>query len=139
VDPLDLIFTEGGMAAAQQLYQDSPTLRPYNLLAQAAVTEIVRRLPKGKALRILEVGAGTGGLTSFLLPVLPEHCTEYIFSDVSSSFIARGELQFSDYSFVQYRVLDIDRDPIEQGFDPHSFDLIVASDTLHATPDLRRT
>ena len=40
---------------------------------------------------------------------------------------------------LQSRTLDIERDPLEQGFEPHSFDLIIASDVLHATSDLRQT
>ncbi len=139
IDPLNLIFPEGALTTAEHLYQDSLTCRLNNLLVQKAVAEIVQRLPKGKALRILEVGGGTGGMTSFVLPVLPEHCTEYVFSDVSPGFLAHAPHKFAQYPFVQYRALDIERDPLEQGFDAHSFDLIVASDVLHATQSLRKT
>ena len=72
-------------------------------------------------------------------PVLPEHCTEYVFTDVSPRFTAHAQHKFARYPFVQFRTLDIERDPLEQGFDPHSFDLIIASDVLHATKDLRKT
>jgi NADPH:quinone reductase-like Zn-dependent oxidoreductase/SAM-dependent methyltransferase/acyl carrier protein len=139
IDPLGLIFPEGGMTAAEQLYQDSPTIRPNNLLAQKALIEIVRRLPEGKMLRILEIGGGTGGMTSFLLPALKEYNTEYVFTDVSPSFIANAQRRFAQYPFVQYRTLDIENDTVEQGFEPHSFDLIIAADVLHATRDLRKT
>jgi acyl transferase domain-containing protein/acyl carrier protein len=138
VDPLTLIFSEGTLASTEHLYHDSPTLRFCNLLVQKTVEEIVRRLPKGSALRILEIGGGTGGITSFLLPVLPEHSTEYVFTDVSLRFIAHAQHKFAQYPFVQYRPLDIELDPIEQGFAANSFDLIIASD-VHATQDLRKT
>jgi acyl transferase domain-containing protein/acyl carrier protein/phospholipid N-methyltransferase len=139
IDPLNLIFPEGALTTAEQLYEDSLSFRLNNLLVQKAIREIVQRLPNGKALRILEIGGGTGGLTSFVLRALPEYCTEYVFTDISLRFIARAQQKFSQYPFVQYRPLDIELDPIEQGFDAHSFDVIVASDVLHATKDLRKT
>jgi acyl transferase domain-containing protein/NADPH:quinone reductase-like Zn-dependent oxidoreductase/acyl carrier protein len=138
VDPLHLIFPEGSLTTAEHLYQDSPTLRLINLLVQKAVSEIVARLPKGKRLRILEVGGGTGGIASFLLPVLSAHCVEYVFTDVSSRFVAQAQRRFAQYS-VQYQTLDLELDPSGQGFDPHSFDLIIAFDVLHATKSLRQT
>jgi acyl transferase domain-containing protein/aryl carrier-like protein len=139
VDPLNLIFPEGELTTAEHLYQDSPTFRLNNLLVQKAVMQIVQHLPKGKALRVLEIGGGTGGMTSFVLSVLPEHCTEYVFTDISALFIAHAQRKFARYPFVQYRPLDIERDPAEQGFEAHSFDLIIASDVLHATQNLPRT
>ncbi|MGA7487759.1 MAG: SDR family NAD(P)-dependent oxidoreductase [Xanthobacteraceae bacterium] len=139
VDPLNLIFPEGALTTAETLYQDSPSFRLNNLLVQKAIAEIVRRLPKGKGLRILEIGGGTGGMTSFVLPLLPEHCTEYVFTDVSPRFTAHAQHKFAQFPFVQGRPLDVERDPLEQGFDANSFDVIIASDVLHATSDLRKT
>ena len=62
-----------------------------------------------------------------------------MFTDVSARFTAHAQHKFSQYPFAQFQTLDIERDPIEQGFDVHSFDLIIASDVLHATKDLRKT
>ena len=60
VDPLNLIFPGGELTGlTAHLYQDPPTARVTNLLAQRAVLEIVQRLPNGKILRILELGGST--------------------------------------------------------------------------------
>ncbi len=139
IDPLDLLLPRGSFTPLEHLYQDSATMRISNLLVQKSVVEIVRRLPQGKALRILEIGAGTGGTASFVLPILPEHCTEYVFTDLSPDLVANANHKFARYPFVQYRTLDIERDPLQQGFDEHSFDLIIAANVLHATRDLRST
>ncbi len=139
VDPLQLIFPEGSQTTTEHLYQDAPTFRIYNLLVQKAVRAALESFPSGRKVRILEIGAGTGSMTSYMLPVLPAKRTEYVFTDVSQQFATSAQSKFSDYPFIECRILDIETDPVSQGFDPHSFDLIVASDALHATRDLRHT
>jgi len=135
-DPLSIIFPQGSLLT-EHLYQASPTFRMYNRLVQQAVSSIVGRLPEGQTLRVLEIGGGTGSMTSYVLPALPASRTHYVFTDISQAFLTQVEAKFRDYRFVEYRTLNIERDPLEQGFEPHSFDLVLASDVLHATPDLR--
>jgi acyl transferase domain-containing protein/acyl carrier protein len=139
IDPLQLIFPQGSLTTSEHLYQDAPTYRIYNLLSQEAVAQALGRLPEGRTVRILEIGGGTGGMTSYVLRKLPADRTTYVFTDMTQFLLAHAEQKFHAHPFVQYQVLDIEADPIAQGFEPHSFDLVVASDVLHATRDLRRT
>ncbi|MEH2004545.1 SDR family NAD(P)-dependent oxidoreductase [Nostoc sp.] len=139
VDPLRLIFPEGSLTTSEHLYQDSPTFRIYNLLVRQAIAASVANLPKERTVRILEIGAGTGSLTSYVLRVLPGNCSEYVFTDVSQVFTASAKQKFHDYPFISYQLLDIEKDPVAQGFSAHSFDLILASEALYATTDLRKT
>jgi acyl transferase domain-containing protein/aryl carrier-like protein len=138
-NPLQLIFPEGSLATAEHLYQDSPSVRFYNTLAQQAIHQVLAKLPPGKTVRVLEIGAGTGGLTSYVLPWLPAGRTEYTFTDLSNHFFIKGEQKFADYPFIKYQKLDIEKSPLDQGFTEHSFDLVLASQVLHATTDLRQT
>ncbi len=138
-DPLELIFPEGSLTTTEHLYQDSPFNRFSNLAARDAVREALARLPEGRTVRVLEIGAGTGGLTAHVLPVLPVGRTEYVFTDLSNHFFTKAEKKFSDYPFVKYQRLDIETSPLDQGYAGHSFDLVLASQVLHATADLRRT
>jgi SAM-dependent methyltransferase len=133
-DPLQLIFTP---VAVEHFFQDSPSYRLGNSMVQKAVGRALERLREGRTIRILEVGAGTGGMTASVLPVLPANQTEYVFSDVSQPFLSRAEQRFRDYPFVKYQTLDIEKDPLEQDYRPHSFDIVVASDVLHSTGDVR--
>ena len=139
IDPLNLIFPEGSLSEAELFYQNSMSFRVSNLLIQKIVAEIVRSLPTGKTLRVLEIGGGTGGITSYVLPILSEYCSEYAFTDISLRFTARAQQKFAAHSFVQYRALDIELDPVEQGFPANSYDLIIAADVLHATRSIRNT
>jgi acyl transferase domain-containing protein len=138
-DPLSLIFPDSPTATIEHYYSDSPTYRIYNLLVKAAIKEIARLLPEGRIIRLLEIGGGTGGMTSYVLPMLPSQRVQYFFTDLAPLAVTQAEQRFHEYSFVQYRTLDIDSDPIEQGFAANSFDVILASDVLHATRDLQRT
>lgn len=90
-------------------------------------------------LRILEIGAGTGATTAAILPVLPTERVTYFYTDVSDIFLSRSESKFAGYACLRYGLLDIEREPAEQGFAPRSFDLIIAANVLHATLDLRQT
>ena len=40
---------------------------------------------------------------------------------------------------MEFRTLDVRRSPEEQGFQPYSYDMIIASNVLHATPNLEET
>ncbi|HXV37367.1 MAG TPA: polyketide synthase dehydratase domain-containing protein, partial [Myxococcota bacterium] len=139
LEPLQLIFPDGSLAITEHLYQDSPTLRFFNTLAQRAVGALCAKLPTGKSLRVLEIGAGTGGMSSYVLPSLPADRTEYVYTDLSNHFFVKAEEKFRDYPFLRFERLDIEAPPAEQGFEPHSFDLIIASECLHATADLAGT
>ena len=139
LDPLEAIFPQGSLTTAEHLYQDAPSYWIYNVIAQKAVARALKNLPDDKTIRILEIGGGTGGMTTLILKKLRPDRTEYVFSDVTQLLTGHAEQKFRDFPFVQYKVLDIESDPTAQGYEPHSFDIILASDVLHATRDLRET
>ncbi|OJJ74399.1 hypothetical protein ASPBRDRAFT_120577 [Aspergillus brasiliensis CBS 101740] len=94
-------------------------------------------------LRVLELGAGRGNLTSVILNSLVTDSgagvrlySEYMLTDVSPESIADVRERFSQFEGVQSQVLDISKDPVAQGFTAESYDLIIASNVLHATPSL---
>jgi NADPH:quinone reductase-like Zn-dependent oxidoreductase/SAM-dependent methyltransferase len=135
-DALQVLFPNGSATALEALYLSAPATRIYKLMVQEALAALVRRLPEDRPLRVLEIGGGTGGATADVLPVLPATRTRYVFTDVSRPFLGRAEERFAGYPFVTYQALDIEQDPVAQGFAPHSFDVILAADVLHATADL---
>ena len=138
-DPLDLLFPKGSIEDIERLYRDSPFSRYYNGLIGDAVRTIASQFPADRKLRILEVGAGTGSATSSILPQLPADRAEYVFTDVTPMFTSKAQARFSDFSFVKYRTLDVEKDPLAQGFHAHSYDIIIAANVLHATQDLHDT
>jgi acyl transferase domain-containing protein/SAM-dependent methyltransferase len=135
--PLETLFPGGSFEEAEALYQYSCVSRYMNGIVRAVVEAASRARPAGLA--VLEIGAGTGGTTSALLPALPAERTRYVFTDLSDLFLARAQEKFREHPFVRYSILDIERDPAEQGYPAGAFDVVVAANVLHATRDLRRT
>lgn len=64
----------------------------------------------------------------------------YTFTDISPAFFEKARNEFAVHQDrMEFRKLDISRSPEEQGFKPHSYDLVLASSVLHATPNLTET
>ena len=139
-DPLELIFPGGDLTMATRVYHDSPGARAINSVLREGVRRAVERLPVDARLRVLEIGAGTGGTTAYVLPALPaDRVEEYVFTDISRRFLSAAKEKFAEYPFVRFEVLDIERSPAEQGFPDAKFDMVVASNVLHATRHLSTT
>lgn len=143
VDPLTLLFSDRNAQAAAELYKSTFLAKHFNGLVADAVRQIIQSskdsLPPNYTIQILEVGAGTGGTASFVLPVLATLGlrVHYTFTDLSSSLLARAKKMFARYDFVSYRTLNVEHPCEPQGFAPESFDFILATNVLHATSDLR--
>lgn len=134
------IFT-GRADTLDVLMREDLLTKIYNVVSFGH-SEFVRMLSHTKPyLRILEVGAGTGGTTELILRDLvdtgghPAYST-YTFTDISAGFFPQAKERFSYASNMEYRVFDISQPPHEQGFEPASFDLILAPNVVHATPCL---
>lgn len=138
IDPLDLLFPEADLTTAAGLYEDSPTFGGMNRLVGDAFEAIFADRNDGRKVRILEIGAGTGGTTTAVLQRLQGKSATYTFTDVSALFLTKAKERFPE-EFVDFRRLDIEKNPQEQGFGPGEYDVILAANVLHATEDLHRT
>ncbi|MGC2621029.1 MAG: acyltransferase domain-containing protein, partial [Acidobacteriaceae bacterium] len=137
LSPIETLFPDGDLRRAEGVYERHPMSAYFASLSRAALEGLVRARPRS-TLRIVEIGAGTGATTASLLPVVPPGA-DYCFTDVSDIFLRHGERKFADFPFVLYRRLDIEEDCDSQGFAAGSFDVVVATNVLHATKDLRGT
>ncbi|KAL8831917.1 MAG: hypothetical protein Q9191_000596 [Dirinaria sp. TL-2023a] len=107
----------------------------------ACTTSIADKLAcENPNMRIVELGAGTGGATMPILHTLGQRFAYFDFTDVSAGFFesARAEqMEWADR--ISYRKLDIEEDPLDQGFQRESYDLVVAANVLHATANMANT
>jgi amino acid adenylation domain-containing protein len=132
-DPLELLFPGGSWETADSLYQLNPLAQYHNGIVAQVLRAAASRGSSQRPIRILEIGAGTGGTTVSLLPVLPADRTVYVYTDLSTFFTNRASMRFNAYPFVEYNLLDIEKPPQHQGYELHSFDVVVAANVLHGT------
>ena len=131
LDPL-AVMLDGDLLF--RLYADDSSSRCYSYMA----TYMKKLLFKHPFLRVLEIGAGTGGAT---VPLFRSKSQDkdlllggYDFTDISPGFFEAARSRLKEWeSIIQYKVLDIAGDPVEQGFTEASYDVIIASNALHVT------
>ncbi len=121
------------------IVQESPVMQYYNMIARATMQQVVTLLPPLVKLNILEIGGGTGYTTSAIMPILPLKQTQYTFTDISRLLVDLAKQKFSEYPFIQYQSLDIEQSPQEQGYERHSFDMVIAINVLHVTRNIEET
>ncbi len=138
-DVRGIMFPGGDFSSVAKVYQETPQSRYYNEILAGAVKALVSALPLDRKIRIIEIGAGTGGTTASILPLLPSNRCSYTFTDISEIFLHRAREAFAGYPFVEYALLNADADTAQQGFEYGAYDMVIAANVLHATPDLKRT
>lgn len=120
-----------------RLYKEGLGFSQANHHLAGLVSRFAHRYP---SINVLEIGAGTGGTTIEALPALSPQFKSYTYTDISPGFFENARSLFQEYdSKMTFRVLDIERNPLDQGYEEHSYDLIIASNVLHATKVLSKT
>ncbi|WP_044562063.1 SDR family NAD(P)-dependent oxidoreductase [Azospirillum sp. B4] len=133
---VEVMFPGGSAHMVEAVYRDNPSSDIYNTI-MAGIGEAFAT-GAGGPLRVLEIGAGTGGATVGLVAALDRagRPFTYTYTDVSPRFLDLGRQLFPGRADLTFAALDIDADPVAQGFAAGSFDLVVASNVLHAGRDL---
>ncbi|KAH8656641.1 putative polyketide synthase [Tricladium varicosporioides] len=118
-------------------YKASAGIAQYNAALGAVVKQMAQRYPY---MNILEIGAGTGSATEAVVKEIGQSYSSYTYTDISAGFFQEAQALFKEHGngFV-YKVLDAEKDVVEQGFAEGGYDCIVASNVLHATKFLDQT
>lgn len=136
-DGLQLIFANRtNKQLLEDMYANWPLLRtPTLLLGDFLLKAFTKASGSGK-FRILEVGAGTGGTTRYIVNHLRDHGIpfEYTFTDISASLVAAARKSFKDVEGMSFELLDIEKPPIEEH--KGAFHVIIATNCIHATSRL---
>ncbi|UJF34777.1 SDR family NAD(P)-dependent oxidoreductase [Paenibacillus hexagrammi] len=146
VQPTDIMFPNSSMELVEGVYKNNPSADYYNEvlsdLVTAYVAERIEQDPSAQV-RIIEIGAGTGGTSSMVLKKLGpyrEHIGEYCYTDVSRAFLIHAEKEYGpENPYLTYRIFNVEQPVGEQNIELGAYDLAIAANVLHATTHIRHT
>ncbi|KAI0456999.1 putative polyketide synthase [Xylaria acuta] len=139
IEPLEIMLAEGRLMR----HYEADVMNAH--LSRVMGTLVANLSDLDPNLRILEIGGGTAGTTLPVLEALSRDGGEpsimnFTFTDISTGFFENARTKLARWSQrITYQKLDISQDPVEQGFDVESFDVIIAANVLHATKDMTVT
>jgi len=141
----EVIFPGTSMEMVESIYRGNLFSDYFNTIVTLCVEKYVsyfKSLGLDEKLCILEVGAGTGGTSAGVLEALKRYqdSIHYEYTDISQGFIQYGRKNFGQkYEFTHFQILDIERDALEQGYERDSFHMVIATNVLHATRNIKNT
>jgi enoyl-CoA hydratase/carnithine racemase/NAD(P)-dependent dehydrogenase (short-subunit alcohol dehydrogenase family)/SAM-dependent methyltransferase len=137
---LEIVFPKGSTHLLRAVYGAQPVSAFYNQIVARAVVEVLQRRTGDAPLRILEIGAGTGGTTRVVLAALREAGipASYTFTDLWDRFLVEARAELDGAPGVTFGTLDIEVDP-EGHAVGDSYDVVIATNVLHATRNVARS
>ncbi|MCP5003007.1 MAG: SDR family NAD(P)-dependent oxidoreductase, partial [Planctomycetes bacterium] len=142
----DVLFPNPSMKLVGGIYRENPLSDYFNEALGNTLIEAIRQKRKsgeGCKIRILEIGAGTGGTTAKLLPMLQEFSEfieEYCYTDLSKAFLMHAEEKYKpEFSALTTSIFDASRPLAGQSIVRDHYDFVIAANVLHATPNIRET
>ncbi|KAF6802911.1 Iterative polyketide synthase CazM 5 [Colletotrichum sojae] len=151
-DPLKLLFQDrASLKLLEDVYISSPMFSTGNSMLAAMLGGLLSQ-PRfargngggGEKLRILEIGAGTGATTRRVMDQLLACDVDftYTFTDISPALVNGSKKKFGEIygrrrveADMEFATLDIERPPPAGML--RSYHLVVSSNCVHATRDLR--
>ena len=144
VEPLHLMMEKGHLSEHLGAYKkDSPR---YNRSLRAISKYLQLMAHKNPYLSVLEIGAEAGGASSDIMQAVSGTEEEvarferYTYTNVSDEDFEGVKERFSAWkNLLTCQSLDIESNPLQQGFEAESYDVIIAVHVLHGTKSISDT
>ncbi|EGC34426.1 hypothetical protein DICPUDRAFT_94806 [Dictyostelium purpureum] len=146
IDTAESLFDGGYL---EDFYQTSKVVQPLNNLLCEIIIETIKPIVNEPIVfRILEFGGGVGSLSILVLEKINKLLIdnpssnidiEFTWSDISASFFTDIKEKFSNIKGINiiYRVLDLEKEFIDQELKPSYYDMIIMSNVLHVVKQLK--
>ncbi|EGC34427.1 hypothetical protein DICPUDRAFT_153368 [Dictyostelium purpureum] len=133
----------------EEYYQTSKVVQPLNNLLSEIILETIKPIVNEPIVfRILEFGGGVGSLSILVLEKINKLLVdnpssnidiEFTWSDISASFFTDIKEKFSNIKGINiiYRVLDLEKEFIDQELKPSYYDMVIMSNVLHVVKQLK--
>ena len=142
----DIMFPNSTMELVEGIYKNNIVADIFNeALADIVVTYIEARLKQNPfaKMRIIEIGAGTGGTSTMVFRKInpyQAHIQEYCYTDISKAFLMHAETEYGPrIPYLTYQIFNVEEPIAGQGIEADKYDLVIATNVLHATKNIRQT
>jgi acyl transferase domain-containing protein/ubiquinone/menaquinone biosynthesis C-methylase UbiE len=142
----DIIFPNSSLELVEGIYKNNLVADYFNeVLADTVAAYIQERLQQDSStpMRILEIGAGTGGTSAMVFSKIQpyrDQIQEYCYTDISKAFLMHAEKEYgSRYPYLTYKIFNVEIPIAEQDIDADGYDIVIAANVLHATKNIRQT
>ncbi|WP_158754555.1 SDR family NAD(P)-dependent oxidoreductase, partial [Dyella sp. S184] len=141
-----IMFPNSTMDLVEGIYRGSAIADHFNqVLSESVVAFVKARLQQDPStrIRILEIGAGTGGTSARVLGSLAPYAgsiEQYCYTDLSRAFLLHAEQKYGPrHPYLTYQLFDVGSPLAGQEIEAGSYDLVIATNVLHATRDIRES
>jgi polyketide synthase PksM len=139
----DVMFPNSSLRLVEEAYSGNAVANYFNEALRETLISCLEhqsQADRNRRFRILEIGAGTGGATASLLPVLQRFpIEEYCYTDVSKAFLMHAEKNYlPQFPALTTAIFDVSMPVVGQSIATNYYDFAIAANVLHATPDIRQ-
>ncbi len=137
------MFPGGSLSLVEGLYKNNLISDHFNqILAEQLLSAVKQKFERdNQPVRILEIGAGSGGTSEKIFEALssiPDAVCQYTFTDVSKVFLNHAKENYSDdIACLETRLFDVSVSAQDQSLPLGGYDFVVATNVLHACVDIR--
>jgi hypothetical protein len=132
IDPMALLLEDGRINRMQDSMELVQKTRAH---LRAYLSSYASKKP---VMNVLEVGASTSNNTEAIFGVFDQKNVSYTMTDSSLPVLEQAKSP-SMNNRLKLKALDVNRDPLEQGFSPQSFDVVLVNNILHTANSLEET